>query len=204
MNEEIFLTIRKKSTGLYKEKGSRFLSFAFPVSSESQIKEILQNLRSKYHDAKHCCYAYVIGPEGDTTRANDDGEPSHSAGDPILRQIKSRKLTNILVVIVRYFGGIKLGVSGLINAYKSAALDAIENNIIIEKARIEEFKINFEYHSTKEVMKLVEDLHLKIISQSYAMECQLMVGVKIKYIEVFISRLNMLKQTGHKLSFSPL
>lgn len=129
---DTYLTISDDSEGFYKEKGSKFLSFAFPVHHEEDIKEKLDILRKKYYDARHHCYAYVLGKDKEIFRANDDGEPNHSAGDPILGQIKSNQLTNILIVVVRYFGGVKLGVGGLISAYRTAAAEAISNNVIVE------------------------------------------------------------------------
>lgn len=126
-----YLTISKPSEGLFKDRGSKFLAFAYPVSSEDEIKEIQEHLRSEYHDARHHCYAYMLGKDKNVFRANDDGEPSSTAGKPILGQIKSYDLTNILIVVIRYFGGTKLGVSGLINAYKTAAEEALKNAKII-------------------------------------------------------------------------
>src|SRR5690242_5641679 len=121
-----YQTIEKSSDSIYKEKGSRFLAFARPVSSESDVKKVLESLRKEYFDARHHCFAWILGPEKKLFRAFDDGEPNHSAGDPILGQIRSRNLTNVLVVVVRYFGGTKLGVGGLISAYKTAASDALD------------------------------------------------------------------------------
>ena len=123
-----FLTISKESESLYKEKGSKFIGIAVPTNNEEDVKEHLEAIKKKYYDARHHCYAYVLNPEGTQTRANDNGEPKHSAGDPILGQIKSKELTNTLVLIVRYFGGTKLGVRGLISAYKTAAKEALEIN----------------------------------------------------------------------------
>src|SRR6186713_1623645 len=128
-----FFTITSASQGIYKEKGSKFLSFAYPVQSESDIKEHIAFLKSEYFDARHHCYAWMLGPERNHFRAFDDGEPNHSAGDPILGQIRSKNLTNVLVVVVRYFGGTKLGVGGLISAYKIAAEEALSKAVIIEK-----------------------------------------------------------------------
>ncbi|PLX14682.1 MAG: YigZ family protein, partial [Marinilabiliales bacterium] len=128
-----YLTISKPSEGLFKDRGSKFLAFAYPVSSEEEIKAFQEQLRSDYHDARHHCYAYMLGPKKENYRANDDGEPSSTAGKPILGQIRSFDLTNILIVVIRYFGGTKLGVGGLINAYKTAAEEALKNAKIIRK-----------------------------------------------------------------------
>ena len=126
-----FHTIKDSAEGLYKEKGSKFLAFAFPVTTEDEIKDCQEKIRKKYFDARHHCYAWILGADKSQLRANDDGEPNHSAGDPILGQIRSRDLTDVLVVVVRYFGGTKLGVSGLIQAYRAAAEDALNNTTII-------------------------------------------------------------------------
>ncbi len=136
-----YRTIQKSATGSYKEKGSKFLAFAFPVTSESEIKENLAALRKEYFDARHHCFAWMLGAEKKLFRSSDDGEPNHSAGDPILGQIRSTNLTDVLIVVVRYFGGVKLGVGGLISAYKAAAEDALKNAIIIEEEVTEKFSI---------------------------------------------------------------
>ena len=132
--QDSFLTIGQPAEGLYKEKGSKFIGLAFPVKTEDEVKERLEETRKTYYDARHHCYAYILGHEGTQFRANDDGEPNHSAGDPILGQIRSKELTNTLVIVVRYFGGTKLGVSGLINAYKTAAALALDNTSIEENS----------------------------------------------------------------------
>ena len=174
---DFFQTIKQTSDGLYKEKGSKFLSFAFPVNDVAEIKTRLEELRKQYYDARHYCYAYVLGQTGDAIRVNDDGEPGHSAGDPILGQIKSRELTNTLVVVVRYFGGTKLGVSGLINAYKTAASEALDSNSIIKVPILKSIKIRFEYPLLNAVMKLIKDEGLKIESQEMGMSCEMSLGV---------------------------
>src|SRR5690606_39655528 len=133
MKDDTYLTIADHAEGLYYEKGSKFIALAYPVSDEEEIKSLLENIRKKYYDARHHCYAYRLGREGLVFRANDAGEPNHSAGDPILGQLRSYNITDVLIVVVRYFGGTKLGVGGLINAYKTAAADAIENSTIITK-----------------------------------------------------------------------
>ena len=174
---DFFKTIKQTSDGLYKEKGSKFLSFAFPVNDVDEVKTRLEELRKQYYDARHYCYAYILGKTGDAIRANDDGEPGHSAGDPILGQIKSRELTNTLVVVVRYFGGTKLGVSGLINAYKTAASEALDSNSIIKVPILKSIKIRFEYPLLNSVMKLIKDEELKIETQEMGMSCEMSLGV---------------------------
>lgn len=171
LDQDAFLTVSGKSTGLYKDKGSKFLYFSFPVENEEDIKNELANLRKIHFDATHHCYAWVLGPKGNLFRANDDGEPNHSAGDPILGQIRSHQLTNVLIVVVRYFGGTKLGVSGLIQAYKTSAAMAIEENEIIEKRVMEEILIQFGYPQMNEVMKIVKAENLDIKNQELGLDC---------------------------------
>lgn len=175
--ESTYLSLVGNSEGLYKEKGSKFLAFAFPVKNEEEIKEKLLDLRKKYHDARHHCYAYMLGKEKDIYRANDDGEPIHSAGDPILGQIRSNNLTNVLIVVVRYFGGTKLGVSGLIQAYKTAAQEAILANEIIEKEDTEIIGIFFSYPQMNAIMSLVKEFGLEIKKQEFAVTCYLEIEV---------------------------
>lgn len=199
MIQDSFLTISKPSEGFYKEKGSKFLGFAFPVVSEEEIKERLAALRKEYYDARHHCYAYIHGNEAQHIRANDDGEPNHSAGDPILGQIKSNELTNTLIVVIRYFGGTKLGVSGLINAYKTAAAEAIDNNTIIKKDITSFFKFSFPYDEMNEVMKLVKDLDLNIKNQGFEEGCTLEVEVIVSKIETLKTKTQLLMDTGHQI-----
>lgn len=168
-----FLTLGKESTGMYKEKGSKFLSFAYPISTEEKIKPILAGLRKKYYDARHHCYAYLLGKDQEVFRTNDDGEPNHSAGDPILGQIRSRGLTNVLIVVVRYFGGTKLGVGGLIQAYKKAAGEAIDNNEVIEGVLTSEISFTFDYNHTNEVMRIIAMHDMEIINQSFQSICEI-------------------------------
>jgi uncharacterized YigZ family protein len=171
--DDTYLTIAAASEGSYKEKGSKFIALAFPVESETQIKELLAQVRKKYYDARHHCYAYILGENGQQYRANDDGEPAHSAGDPILGQIRSRNLTQVLVIVVRYFGGIKLGVSGLIQAYKTAASDALIQVQIIEKIVEIALSVQFTYEQMNQVMKLVKEYDLKVSSQQFSNQCEL-------------------------------
>jgi len=192
--KDTYLTLLKDSEGFYKEKGSRFLGFAYVVKDEEQVKEKLAELKKKYYDARHHCYAYILGEEGDIFRANDDGEPGHTAGDPILGQIKSNNLTNTLIVVVRYFGGTKLGVSGLINAYKTAAADTIANNTIHENLMLTELKIHFEYALLNRAMKLVKDYELEIISQKMELSCEMILGVRISLVETIRSKLKDLHE----------
>ncbi|HEY0656382.1 MAG TPA: YigZ family protein [Chryseosolibacter sp.] len=168
-----YKTIEFEADGLYKEKGSKFLAFAFPVSNEAEVKAHLDSLRKKYFDARHHCYAYRLGPSGQTFRANDDGEPNHSAGDPILGQLRAKDLTNVLIVVVRYFGGVKLGVGGLISAYRAAAEDVLAKSTIIEKEITSHVTLQFDYPATPEVMRLVSDFSMTIVQQRFEERCEL-------------------------------
>ncbi len=186
---DCYLSIAEPSQGLYKEKGSKFLAFAYPVEQEDQAMEIVANLKKEYFDARHHCYAYRIGLTGDKWRMNDDGEPSSSAGRPIYGQLLSNELSDILVVVVRYFGGIKLGVPGLIRAYKSATADAIANAEIIEKIAVEFFTITFDYLQMNDVMKVLKEMNMTTISQSFDLTCTMEVRVRLTQIEQFYESL---------------
>jgi uncharacterized YigZ family protein len=168
---DTFLTIKQNSKGIYTEKRSKFIAFAFPVYSVDQIKEIVAEYQKKYYDARHLCYAYMLGENRDVFRANDNGEPSGTAGKPILGQINSNNLTNILILVIRYFGGIKLGTGGLIVAYRAAAAEAIANAEIIEKHVETEISFNFEYPFMNDVMRIVKELNPQIISQTFDNDC---------------------------------
>ena len=166
------------SEGLYKEKGSKFIGYAFPVFSEEDVKERLEEVRKKEYAARHHCYAYTLHPDKSAWRANDDGEPANTAGKPILGQIQSKDLTNILIVVVRYFGGVKLGVGGLITAYRAAAADALEN-ISIEKRFVKEiYEVAFQYPQMNEVMRLVKDQSLEIVNQDFQIDCKLIFAIR--------------------------
>lgn len=176
---DTYKTIAAPSEGLYKEKGSKFLAFAYPVQTELKIKEHLEALRKQYYDARHHCYAYVLGPRQEVYRANDDGEPSATAGRPIHGQILSQGLTDILVVVVRYFGGTKLGTSGLINAYKTATLDALQQAEVIEKIVMQRYRVRFPYEQMNQVMRIVKDLQLQVVEQQSDMQCVLILAVRL-------------------------
>lgn len=179
-SSEIYTTIAAPSEGLYKEKGSKFLAFAYPVSTEDEIKNLLQDLRKKFFDARHHCYAYRLGPDGATWRVNDNGEPSSTAGKPIFGQLISFGLSDVLVVVIRYFGGIKLGVSGLINAYRTAARDALEHAQTVEKQVRENITLEYTYEHTNAVMKAIRDLQAEIIDQSFTggpLPCRIVVAI---------------------------
>ena len=182
----------KISEGYYTEKRSKFLAFAHHVETVDEAMEIVKNYRKKYYDARHCCYAYVIGAEGETFRANDDGEPSATAGKPILGQINSHDLTNILIVVIRYFGGVKLGTSGLIVAYRTAAADAIEK-CEIETRQVEEIiRYQFTYPMMNDVMRIVKEMNPKIIEQNFDNTCEIVLSIRKSEAENLSNRLKKL------------
>lgn len=176
--EDTYNTLNSTSTGIYKDKGSKFHSFAYPVKSENEIKLIIDNLKHEYYDARHHCYAYVLGYDKSAWRANDDGEPSGTAGKPIYNVIQSHNLTNVLIVVVRYFGGIKLGVPGLINAYKQAAKDAVNNSVIVEKIIFEQYRITFPYELINEVMKITKEFGVQIIDMKVDNDAELVCKIR--------------------------
>ncbi len=193
MFDDTYRTVKSQSQGAFKEKGSRFLSFVFPVSNEQDIKTYLNELRKTYFDARHNCYAYALGPARDGYRQNDDGEPSGTAGKPIYGQILSNNITNVLIVVVRYFGGTKLGVRGLIDAYKAAAQDALKNNEIIEKIVMEVYEITFAYPHTNNVMKIIKENNLNILQNEFNQLSRVMLSVrknKADQIKSYLQSLN--------------
>ena len=186
---DTYKSLEAPSEGLYKEKGSKFLAFAYPVTSEEEIKTILDGIRKKYYDARHHCYAYRLGPEGSIWRQNDDGEPSSTAGRPIFGQILSAGLSDILIAVVRYFGGIKLGVPGLINAYRSAAADAIANGRIVEKTATEDFAVTFDYAGMDRVMRVLKDMGISPSLYTAESECRMEMKVRLRDIDRFLKRM---------------
>ena len=180
--EDTYKTIAVATEGLFKDKGSKFIAYAFPVISEDQIKEIIQTIKKEHYSARHHCYAWRLGHEKLAFRANDDGEPSSTAGKPILGQIQSFDLTNILIVVVRYFGGTLLGVSGLINAYRNAALDAINQAEIIEKLVEKNLLIEFDYGVMNDVMKLFKDEKLPQIEPEFDLRCQIKTQIRLSEV----------------------
>ena len=173
-----FKTIKDKSEGTYSELRSKFLAFAHHVTTVDEAMVLVEQYQKKYYDARHVCWAYMIGPERETFRSNDNGEPSGTAGKPILGQINSNELTDIIILVVRYFGGVKLGTSGLIVAYKTAAAEAIANAEIETRTVDEEYTFSFEYPLMNSVMKVARDLEARIITQSYDMDCQMTLSIR--------------------------
>ncbi len=184
-----YRSISGPAEGLFKDNGSRFISFAFPVETEDEVKSIVGDLKKKYHDARHHCYAYRLGYLGDRFRANDDGEPSSSAGRPILGQIDSKGLSDVLVVVVRYFGGIKLGVPGLIRAYKTSTAEALEKAGSVEKVAGKWFRVSFGYEAMNSVMKILKDMDLRQQGQNFGSECSLRTWVRLSAENDFRSRM---------------
>ena len=189
---DTYLTIQDKSEGIYTEKRSKFLAFAHPVETSDEIKDLLTDYKKKYYDARHVCYAYMLGPERTDFRANDDGEPSSTAGKPILGQINSRELTNILVVVIRYFGGVKLGTSGLIVAYREAAAEALSTAAVIEKTIEETVTFTFPYVMMNSVMRVVKELNPRIVEQKYDETCIITLAIKRSMAPMLEERLNKL------------
>jgi len=194
MNEspEIY-TIAKECTGQYKERGSRFLAFGYPVTNEDSVKQILKNLRKEYHDARHHCYAYRLGTVNISFRSNDDGEPSGTGGKPILGQLISKNLSNVLLVVVRYFGGKLLGTSGLINAYRSATADCLSNAEIYILKEMVHAEIRFTYEQMNGIIRILNEVSAIIESQTFSESCQLMVSIDKKKYQSVYQRLTSLK-----------
>lgn len=187
--KDAYNSIEAPAEGLFKDNGSRFIALAYPVETEEEIKEIVAGLKKQYYDARHHCYAYRLGYLGDKFRANDDGEPSGSSGRPILGQIDSAGLSDVLVVVVRYFGGIKLGIPGLIRAYKTSTADAIANARIVEKIASRRFRVNFGYMNMNDVMKVMKDMGLEPKNQVFDMACSLDVVVRLSAVDTFLERM---------------
>ena len=180
-NIDLYKTITQPSKeALFKDRGSKFYGYAFPVSNEEEIKEKIELLKKQHYNARHWCYAWQLGKGYDHYRANDDGEPNNSAGMPIYGQLQAFNVTNILVVVVRYFGGTKLGVGGLIQAYKTGAKLALENSVIIEKTINEEFLIKFEYPEMNTVMRIIKDENISIVNQKMELNCEFIISIRKK------------------------
>ncbi len=185
---DIFRTLTKPCAGeVFKEKNSKFYGYAFPVESEDEAKKYIQKLKKEHHAARHWCYAYQLGTEKIVYRANDDGEPNNSAGMPIYGQIQSYDITNTLIVVVRYYGGVKLGVSGLINAYRSSAQLALENATIIEKTINKQLQLKFEYKNLSKVLRLLKENHVEITKQILEIDCLLEISVRKSNYHLVVS-----------------
>ena len=187
---DAYQSIGAPSQGLFKDNGSRFIAFAFPVETEEEVKEHVAALKKEYHDARHHCFAYRLGYKGDVWRAADDGEPSGSAGRPILGQIDSMGLSDILVVVVRYFGGIKLGIPGLIRAYKTSTADALGQASVVPKVAGKMWTVEFDYLSMNDVMKVLKEMNLFPSAQNFGDNCSLTVRVRLSEEESFKKKLD--------------
>ena len=180
---DTFLTVKDTATAIFKDKGSKFIAFIYPVSTIDEIKSILDQKRKEYYDARHVCYAYMLGFERLNFRANDDGEPSGTAGRPILGQINSANLTDVLIIVVRYFGGILLGTSGLINAYKTSACDVINSAEIITKIVEKSFVATCDYQTVNDVMKIIKEYNLELVKSEYNLDCSFTFKVRTSLID---------------------
>lgn len=187
---DTYYTLGSEAETLYKDKGSKFLTYAYPVRSEVEIKEHLDTLRKRYYDATHHCYAWRLGPNGESFRANDDGEPSSTAGRPILGQLLSKEITYALIVVVRYFGGTKLGVPGLIEAYKTSAALVLENAVIEQRTVDIETKIRFSYLAMNDVMRIVKEMQPQIIDQQFDNLCTMTLSIRQSRAEQLLERLS--------------
>lgn len=189
VQNDTYKSVESCSEGLFKDKGSRFISFVYPVESEAEVKEIVASVRKEYHDARHHCHAFRLGLDGSVWRASDDGEPSGTAGRPILGQIDSAGLSDVLVVVVRYFGGVKLGVPGLINAYKSATADALANAKVVEKIAGAWYRIGFSYEQMPAVMKAVKEMDVPQRAQDFGTDCTMELRIRNSIAEDFLERI---------------
>lgn len=190
MENDVYRTIEANAEALFKEKSSKFLCFAYPVTTEEQIREHLEVLYKKYYDATHHCYAWRLGPRGESFRANDDGEPSSTAGKPILGQLLSHEITDCLIVVVRYFGGTKLGVSGLIEAYKTSAAEVIAAANVVERTVDDRIEVRFSYMAMNEVMRVIKDMQPKIVEQCFDNLCTMTLTIRQSQSEQLLSRLS--------------
>ena len=191
--EDTYRTINQPSEGIFRDKGSKFIAYAYPFKSEEHLKERINDLKNQHTKARHYCYAYRLSTDRAVFRVNDDGEPSGTAGRPILNALLSNDLTNILMVVVRYFGGTLLGVPGLINAYKSATEDAIQQAVIIEKRVQDIYKVNFEYLQMNEVMKLIKDENLESFEQEFDLKCSISIAINQADINRIIGKLEFVE-----------
>lgn len=194
-----YLTVENRVETLYKEKGSKFFSFVFPVKDLTEVKSILDELKKKYYDATHHCYAYILGFEKETFRMNDDGEPSSTAGKPIYGQLQSKNLTNVLLVVIRYFGGTKLGVSGLIKAYKTAAAECLSAAMIVEKKVRLSYKVMFPYEKMNAVMSLLKEIKAEQTKHIFETECSMEILVESSQQNKFEDAISKIEKTNFSL-----
>jgi uncharacterized YigZ family protein len=198
MESDTYKTINASAEGIYKEKGSRFVSIAIPVSNQEETKPLIDNIRKEHHLARHHCFAYMIGHERNIWRVNDDGEPSGTAGRPIMGQINSFGLTNLIIVVSRYFGGTLLGVSGLINAYRTAASSALESAEIVERTVQEYYEIRYPYISMNDVMRILKEENIGQTGQAFDLECRILLNFRLSAKEKILSRLSRIEGLKHR------
>lgn len=198
MSSDIYKTIKMPAEGIFKDRGSRFIAYACQIKNAEEIKPVIDSIRKEHHDARHHCFAYMIGSERDTWRANDDGEPSGTGGKPILGQINSSGLTNILIVVSRYFGGTLLGVSGLINAYRSAAASAIENAEIIDCYVYDYYEIIYPYIAMNDVMKILKEESINQSDQHFELECKIKIWFRASLRDKILERLNRVEGLSYR------
>lgn len=196
-----YRSIKEEATGLFKDRGSKFIAIASPVNSEEEIKEIIAYTRKKYHDARHHCFAWKLGMDDDRWRLNDDGEPSGTAGNPIMGQIRSFELTNILIIVIRYFGGTLLGTGGLINAYRSAARDALENARIVKKTISCTYVLNFPYAAMNDVMKLIKEENLGQSDQVFELDCSMKVRFRASLEKKILKKFGLIEKLEYEKLF---
>lgn len=189
-----YKTVEHPATGIFRDKGSKFIAYIYPVSADTEIKPILMQLKAEHPKARHHCWAYRLGMDTSNYRLNDDGEPSGTAGRPILNSLLSAELTNVFVVVVRYFGGMLLGVPGLINAYKSATLDAIENSNIVEKTENLVYSVRCDYLELNQVMRIIKESSLIVKSQTFDLECSFLLEVRKALGQELLGKLNKVDQ----------
>jgi len=188
-----YLTIKGRATGIFKDRGSKFIAIASPAESVDEAMSVIDDIRKEYHDARHHCYAYMIGNDGENWRVNDDGEPSGSAGNPILGQIKSFGIANVVIVVVRYFGGTLLGVGGLVNAYRSASREALSNAVIITRLIEEKYLVEFPYLQMNSVMKLFKEENISQTDQRFEIDCSLVITIRKTIEERIINKLESME-----------
>lgn len=190
---DCYKTVSQPSEGVYKEKGSKFIAYLYPIESDEEAMQHVSDLKKRFHDARHHCYAYQLGVDGEKYRENDDGEPSGTAGKPIRGQIRSANITNIIIVVVRYFGGTKLGVPGLIHAYKTAAFEAINSATIVEKLVEMELEFSFDFSLMNDVMRIIKDRGAQIVSQDYTNNSIFRIKIREAHFSIFCEQLTKLR-----------
>lgn len=194
--EDTYFTIEESSEGIFRDKGSKFIAYAYPFKDENKLKEIIATLKSLHPKARHHCWAYRLSPDRAVFRINDDGEPSGTAGRPILNALLSKDVTNIIVVVVRYFGGTLLGVPGLINAYKTATQEALDNAVIIEKTMNDVYQVDFEYLVMNDVMRVIKDENIVVLSQEFDNACTMTVEMRKMQVNAFVQKMEKIEGAG--------